>query len=85
MSLLTLERHPTKKAQHSKPLLVEGVPSEMSASMMVHHVLDVVLTAEPAAAHKGSAIDGLVEFFKEGGPFMLINIFLLACSLAVVV
>lgn len=57
----------------------------MSASMMVHHVLDVVLTAEPAPAHKGGALDGLVEFFKEGGPFMLINIFWLACSLAVAV
>ena len=55
----------------------------MSASMMVHHVLDVVLSAE--AARKESAIDGLVGFFKEGGPFMLINIFWLACALAVVV
>jgi hypothetical protein len=55
----------------------------MSASMMVHHVIDVVLSAE--AARKESALDGLVAFFKEGGPFMLINIFWLACALAVVV
>ncbi len=54
----------------------------MSASMMIHHVLDVVLTAEPA--HKEGALDGLIAFFKEGGPFMLINIFWLACALAVV-
>jgi biopolymer transport protein ExbB len=55
----------------------------MSASTMFHHVLEVVLTAEPA--HKGGAFDGLIEFFKEGGTFMLINIFWLACALAVVV
>src|SRR3954465_1432767 len=55
----------------------------MSASLMFHHAIDVVLTAE--AAPKESAIDGLVGFFKEGGPFMLINIFWLACALAVVV
>ena len=55
----------------------------MSASMLFQHVLDVVLTAEPA--HKEGALDGLIAFFKEGGPFMLINIFWLACSLAVVV
>jgi biopolymer transport protein ExbB len=55
----------------------------MSASTMFHHILDVVLTAEPA--HKESALDGLIAFFKEGGPFMLINIFWLACALAVVV
>src|SRR3954453_21346473 len=55
----------------------------MSASTMFDHVINVVMTAE--AAHKESAIDGLVGFFKEGGPFMLINIFWLACALAVVV
>lgn len=56
----------------------------MSASMMFHHILDVVLTAAPAA-HKEGAMDGLVAFIKEGGPFMLINIFWLACALAVAV
>lgn len=54
----------------------------MSASMMVHHLVDVVLTAEPA---KESLKDSLVAFFKEGGPFMFLNIFWLAAALAVIV
>jgi biopolymer transport protein ExbB len=54
----------------------------MSASMMVHHLVDVVLTAEPA---KESFTSSVVAFFKEGGPFMFINIFWLAAALAVVV
>ena len=29
-------------------------------------------------------LDGVVAFFKEGGPFMFVNIFWLACALAVV-
>ncbi len=54
----------------------------MSSSMMVHQLLDVVLNAEPA---KESFKDTLVSFFKEGGPFMFVNIFWLACAMAVVV
>lgn len=54
----------------------------MSASMLVHHLVDVVLTAEPA---KESLKDSLVGFFKEGGPFMFLNIFWLAAALAVAV
>lgn len=54
----------------------------MSASMLVHHLVDVVLTAEPA---KESLKDSLVAFFKEGGPFMFLNIFWLAAALAVIV
>jgi biopolymer transport protein ExbB/TolQ len=52
----------------------------MSASLMVHHLVDVVLTAE---ASSGSAKDSLVAFFKEGGPFMYINIVWLAAAIAV--
>lgn len=50
--------------------------------MLVHHLVDVVLTAEPA---KESLKDSLVGFFKEGGPFMFLNIFWLAAALAVAV
>lgn len=57
----------------------------MSAPMMVHHVLDLVLSQAPSAAHEESFKDTLVEFFKAGGPFMFVNIFWLACALAVIV
>jgi len=59
----------------------------MSASMMVHHFLDVVLTAEPAkeAAKDAGMLGGLVGFFKEGGPFMYVNIFWFASAIAVAV
>jgi biopolymer transport protein ExbB len=53
---------------------------------MVHHLLDVVLNAEPAkAAAQGGFMEGLVAFFKEGGPFMFVNIFWLACAIAVII
>lgn len=55
----------------------------MSAPEMMKQVLDVVLAAEPA--HQESMKDVLVAFFKEGGPFMFVNIFWLASALAVVV
>src|SRR5438067_3416980 len=49
---------------------------------MVHHLLDVVLNAEPA---KSGFLDGIVGFFKDGGPFMFVNIFWLACAFAVII
>ncbi|MEW5737425.1 MAG: MotA/TolQ/ExbB proton channel family protein [Myxococcota bacterium] len=55
----------------------------MSAGMMMHHLVDVVLAAEPAKS--GGFTHEVVAFFKEGGPFMFINIFWLAAALAVVV
>ena len=56
----------------------------MSASMLVHHLIDVVLTAEPARAKESvGALGGLVVFFKDGGPFMFVNIFWLASAVAV--
>lgn len=55
----------------------------MSATTMVHHFVHLVLmNAEPA---KESFKDSMVAFFKEGGPFMFVNIFWLACALAVIV
>jgi biopolymer transport protein ExbB len=57
----------------------------MSLPLMLNHLIDVMLTAEPTAAHSESGLDGLVGFFKEGGPFMYINIFWLASGLAVAV
>jgi biopolymer transport protein ExbB/TolQ len=51
---------------------------------MVHHLLDVVLNAEPAKA-QGGFVEGIVGFFKEGGPFMFVNIFWLACAIAVII
>jgi biopolymer transport protein ExbB/TolQ len=59
----------------------------MSASLLVHHFLDVVLTAEPvkAAKESGGMLGGLVGFFKDGGPFMFINIIWFASAIAVAV
>jgi biopolymer transport protein ExbB/TolQ len=54
----------------------------MSASMMLHHLVDVVLTAEPAPE---SFKDVLVGFFKEGGPAMFVNIGMLALALGIAV
>jgi biopolymer transport protein ExbB len=51
---------------------------------MLHHLLDVAMNAEPAKA-QGGFIDGIVGFFKEGGPFMFVNIFWLACAVAVII
>ncbi len=53
---------------------------------MVHHILlDVVLSAEPAHQGGGGFVEGIVAFFKEGGPFMFVNIFWLACAIAVII
>jgi biopolymer transport protein ExbB len=47
------------------------------------HLIDAVLTAVPVA---GSGVkDSIVRFFKEGGPFMYVNIFWMACAIAVVI
>lgn len=56
----------------------------MSASMMVQQLVDVVLT-EAAKAGERSGMESLIEFFKEGGPFMFVNIFWMACAIAVVI
>ena len=53
----------------------------MSTSMS--HLVEVVLAAAPAV--KGGAADSIVRFFKEGGPFMYVNIFWMACAIAVIV
>ena len=47
-------------------------------------VIDAVLSAAPAA-NQESFKDTVVAFFKEGGPFMFVNIFWLAFALAVIV
>ena len=52
-------------------------------STSVSHLVEVVLAAAPAA--RGGAVDAIVRFFKEGGPFMYVNIFWMACAIAVVV
>ena len=52
-------------------------------STSVSHLVEVLLAAAPGA--KGGAMDSIVRFFKEGGPFMYVNIFWLACAIAVVV
>ncbi len=58
----------------------------MSASTLVHHLLEVVLTAEPVSAPKGGGpLDDLIGFFKAGGTFMFINIFWLGSALAIAV
>lgn len=48
-------------------------------------VIDAVLSAAPPAAHQESFKDTVVAFFKEGGPFMFVNIFWLAFALAVII
>jgi biopolymer transport protein ExbB/TolQ len=53
----------------------------MSTSMS--HLVEAVLAAAPAL--KGGAVDSIIRFFKEGGPFMYVNVFWMACAIAVVV
>lgn len=56
----------------------------MSASLLVHHLMDAVLTAEPTRAKESvGALGGLVGFFKDGGPFMFVNIIWFASAVAV--
>ncbi|MBX5484786.1 MAG: MotA/TolQ/ExbB proton channel family protein [Myxococcaceae bacterium] len=43
-----------------------------------------LLAAAPAESHGGFG-DSLVSFFKDGGPFMYVNIFWLACAIAVII
>ncbi|MFZ5471299.1 MAG: MotA/TolQ/ExbB proton channel family protein [Myxococcota bacterium] len=52
----------------------------MTFSIVVPHVVDTLL-----AAGKASFLDTSVKFFKDGGPFMFVNVFWLACALAVAV
>ncbi|MHB8873919.1 MAG: MotA/TolQ/ExbB proton channel family protein, partial [Myxococcaceae bacterium] len=56
----------------------------MSASTVVSHLVDVVITAAPHGGG-GSFKDTIVTFFKDGGPFMFVNIFWLAAAVAVIV
>ncbi|HLL54642.1 MAG TPA: MotA/TolQ/ExbB proton channel family protein, partial [Myxococcaceae bacterium] len=46
---------------------------------------DLVIASAPHAAASGSFTDTVVKFFKDGGPFMFVNIFWMACALAVAV
>jgi biopolymer transport protein ExbB/TolQ len=46
-------------------------------------VAEAVFTAAPGAG--GSFGDSIVKFFKDGGPFMFVNIFWFACAVAVIV
>lgn len=56
----------------------------MSASTLMHHLLDVVLTAEAVKPKESAgAFGGLIGFFKDGGPFMFINIVWFASAIAV--
>jgi len=57
---------------------------------MMSELLDVVLTQVPAAAEavkaapaKLGVVDSTIKFFKDGGPFMFVNLFWLAAALAV--
>ena len=57
----------------------------MSAINMVTHLLDAVQSAAPHSSGGGSYLDSVVKFFKDGGPFMYVNIFWLACAIAVII
>ncbi|XXF75553.1 MotA/TolQ/ExbB proton channel family protein [Myxococcaceae bacterium GXIMD 01537] len=54
---------------------------------LVGELLDVVVAQAPAAAaaapEKLGFVDNVVKFFHDGGPFMFVNLFWLAVSLAV--
>ena len=54
----------------------------MSASTWVTPVLEVALSNSAAG---GSFSDTIVKFFKDGGPFMFVNIFWFACAIAVII
>jgi biopolymer transport protein ExbB/TolQ len=56
----------------------------MTASTVVSHLVDAVMTAAPHEGG-GSFKDTIVTFFKDGGPFMYVNIFWLAAAVAVIV
>jgi len=56
----------------------------MSASSMLYVLTDTVAAAAPAG-EQGSFIEAVVSFFKEGGPFMYLNIFWLASAIAVII
>ena len=51
-------------------------------STMVSHLAGVVLAAAPAAS--GSFKDSVIDFFSAGGKFMFVNIFWLACAVAII-
>jgi biopolymer transport protein ExbB len=53
-------------------------------TLSLSSIVTLVL-ANTAAPHGGGGMDGLVKFFKDGGPFMYVNIFWLAFALAVIV
>lgn len=55
----------------------------MTAIHVVRPVLESML--EAASPGGGSAGESLVKFFKDGGPFMFVNIFWFACAIAVIV
>jgi biopolymer transport protein ExbB/TolQ len=51
---------------------------------LVSELLDVVLTQAPAVEPaKLGVVDSVIKFFKDGGPFMFVNLFWLAAALAV--
>ncbi len=52
---------------------------------MIHSVSGLLLDVTLAAAPSGELgfTDSVIKFFKDGGPFMFVNLFWLAVSLAV--
>jgi biopolymer transport protein ExbB len=51
--------------------------------LSMSHLVDAVLAAAPIAG--GGVKDSIVKFFKDGGTFMYVNIFWMACAVAVVI
>ncbi len=51
--------------------------------LMVSELLDGVLLAAAPEGGKLGVVDSVVKFFKDGGPFMFVNLFWFAASLAV--
>jgi len=49
------------------------------------YMLSETVTAAAPAANQGGFIESVVGFFKEGGPFMYLNIFWLASAIAVII
>ncbi len=53
-------------------------------STSLSHLAGAVLAALPAVASAGVK-DSVLKFFKDGGPFMYVNVFWMACAIAVII
>lgn len=57
----------------------------MNASSLLNHVVELMLGAHGGGGGEQSFKDTVILFFKQGGLFMYVNLFWLACALAVII